>query len=150
MANNSNQNKLFNTQRKQDERQIVLEKNITCKIISRNLKYCSEKVCNTEVHRIGLTCCPLFVSFPIALVVSLRSVRYLLSFCRPRQCHTDSGSPPHGPQSPMPVPQCQANKSVESDNLSKALTQFKDKDSRGHHIKTSCLILSRTDLNVNL
>lgn len=26
MANNSNQNKLFNTQRKQDERQIVLEK----------------------------------------------------------------------------------------------------------------------------
>lgn len=39
-------------------------------------------------------------------------------------------SPPHVPQSSVSVlvPQCQANKTVESDNLLEALTQFKDKD----------------------
>lgn len=45
---------------------------------------------------------------------------------------TEAAAPlTHGPQSSVPVPQCQANKSVESDNLSEALTQFKDKGSRG-------------------
>lgn len=59
----------------------------------------------------------------IAVLVSLCCTLPIV-FGRPRQNHTDRGcsSPPHGPQSSMPVPQCQANKSVESDNLSKAHT----------------------------
>lgn len=76
-------------------------------------------------------------------------VLYLLSPCMPRQNHTDRccSSPPHGPQSSMPVPQCQANKSVESDNLSKALTQFKDKGSQGLHCR---LNQPQHSLNVRL
>lgn len=82
------------------------------------------------------SCVRLELSTIPNFILSLLHITYCPSQAY-RPSHTDRGcsSPPHGPQSSMPVPQCQANKSVESDNLSKALTQFKDKGSRGPHCK---------------
>lgn len=83
----------------------------------------------------------IHLAFPVAGPLSAQSQIYFLFVAnlppivpfRPCHFHSHGGriSPStHGPQSPVPVPQCQANKSVQSDNLSKALTQFKDR--QGH------------------
>ena len=78
-----------------------------------------------------------------------------ITYCPPADLNTfPPTEAPHGPQSSMPVPQWQANKSVESDNLSKALTQFKDKGSRGphctaDHTAAGCPV-KNAELNVNL
>lgn len=60
-------------------------------------------------------------------------------------------SPPHVPQSSVSVlvPQCQANKTVESDNLLEALTQFKDKDiTKQRTSRTRCVNwLNKNNMN---
>lgn len=52
------------------------------------------------------------------LCLSPCCILYLLSLPGLRRCHADRGRrialPPHGPQSSMPVPQCQANKKALS------------------------------------